>query len=70
MREFENDVHLMFHNYFFIYNDVKSKIYYLDKVLECIFNKKWIKQPISQTKHKEKLRKKDYNDDIINSIGK
>jgi hypothetical protein len=49
--EFEKDVRLMFYNCF-TYNDV-GEIYYLGKALESVFNNKWIKRPISQTKQKE-----------------
>jgi bromodomain-containing factor 1 len=59
--EFEKDVRLMFHNCF-TYNDV-DEIYHLGKTLEFVFNNKWTKRPISQTKQKETLKRNNNMND-------
>ncbi|GET03066.1 bromodomain-containing protein [Rhizophagus clarus] len=61
LEEFEYDICLIFCNCY-TYNDVKSEIYCSGEALESIFNKKWNKKLIFQTRSKGELKRVRDND--------
>jgi hypothetical protein len=59
--EFEQDIHLMFHNCY-TYNDAKSEIYHLGEALESVFNKVWNEKLNLQNRETRELKRVRDND--------
>ncbi|GES87594.1 bromodomain-containing protein [Rhizophagus clarus] len=62
LEEFEDDIRLIFCNCY-TYNDVESKVYYLGKELEAVFNKKWNEKLILNDRQSRELKRVRDNDD-------
>ncbi|GBC08890.1 hypothetical protein RclHR1_08470001 [Rhizophagus clarus] len=61
LEEFEDDIRLIFCNCY-TYNDVESKVYYLGKELEAVFNKKWNEKLILHDRQMRELKRVRDND--------